>query len=58
MFVDTVQMAFLGAQVTDVAFQLSRRPADSRRTYGCGRFQIVAAFIKGFALFLVAVSIF
>jgi len=33
-----------------VAFRVSNRPADSRRTYGYQRFQILAAFINGLCL--------
>lgn len=37
-----------------LAFRLGRRPADRRRSYGYYRFEILAAFINGLALFLVA----
>lgn len=33
------------------AFRLSRRPADTLRTYGYDRFQVLAAFINGIVLF-------
>ncbi|MEX2495535.1 MAG: cation diffusion facilitator family transporter [Woeseia sp.] len=33
-----------------VAFRVSARPADSRRSYGYHRFQILAAFVNGLAL--------
>ena len=37
-----------------LAFRLGRRPADARRSYGYYRFEILAAFVNGLALFLVA----
>lgn len=37
-----------------VAFRLAAKPADQRRSYGYGRFQILAAFINGLALFVIA----
>jgi cobalt-zinc-cadmium efflux system protein len=36
------------------AFRLSRRPADWKRTYGFDRFQVLAAFTNGLALFAIA----
>ncbi|MDZ7768913.1 MAG: cation diffusion facilitator family transporter [Woeseiaceae bacterium] len=33
-----------------VAFRISRRPADPRRSYGYQRFQILAAFVNGITL--------
>ncbi len=35
-------------------FRLGKRPADSRRTYGYHRFQILAAFTNGLTLFFIA----
>jgi cobalt-zinc-cadmium efflux system protein len=39
------------------AFRVARRPADHKRTYGFGRLSVLAAFVNGLALFLVAVWI-
>ena len=33
------------------AFRIARKPADTNRTYGYGRFQVIAAFINGITLF-------
>ncbi len=33
------------------AFRLSRKPPDSKRTYGYARFQVLAAFVNGVVLF-------
>ena len=35
------------------AFQISKRPADVKRTYGYQRFQILAAFVNGLGLLLI-----
>lgn len=45
---------FVSLTLAWVAFRLARRPADSRRTYGFDRFQILAAFANGLALFAIA----
>jgi cobalt-zinc-cadmium efflux system protein len=37
-----------------LAFRIGRRPADRRRSYGYYRLEILAAFVNGLALFLVA----
>jgi cobalt-zinc-cadmium efflux system protein len=37
-----------------LAFRIARRPADWQRTYGFDRFQVLAAFVNGLALFIVA----
>ena len=37
-----------------IAFRLGRRPADMQRSYGYFRFEILAAFVNGLALFVVA----
>mgnify|MGYP003626511354 CR=1 FL=1 len=37
-----------------LAFRIARRPADWQRTYGFDRFQVLAAFVNGLALFVVA----
>jgi cobalt-zinc-cadmium efflux system protein len=37
-----------------LAFRLGRRPADAQRSYGYYRFEILAAFVNGLALFVVA----
>lgn len=39
------------------AFRLARRPADWKRTYGFDRFSVLAAFVNGLALFLIAIWI-
>jgi len=36
------------------AFRLARRPADWKRTYGFDRFSVLAAFVNGLSLFLIA----
>jgi cobalt-zinc-cadmium efflux system protein len=53
MLSDTAALAFALA-----AFRLARRPHDERRSYGYHRFQILAAFASGLALFVVAGGIF
>ncbi len=37
-----------------IAFRLARRPADWKRTYGFDRFSVMAAFLNGLTLFLMA----
>jgi cobalt-zinc-cadmium efflux system protein len=37
-----------------LAFRFARRPADARRTYGFDRLSVLAAFVNGAALFVVA----
>jgi cobalt-zinc-cadmium efflux system protein len=37
-----------------LSFRIGRRPADTRRSYGYYRFEILAAFVNGLALFAVA----
>lgn len=49
MFSDTAALALAW-----FAFRLAGRPADSRRSYGYHRFQILAAFTNGLALFVIA----
>ncbi len=39
------------------AFRLARRPADWRRTYGYDRFAVLAAFVNGLSLFVIAIWI-
>lgn len=36
------------------AFRLARRPADWKRTYGYDRFSVLAAFVNGLSLFVIA----
>ena len=36
------------------AFRLARRPADWKRTYGFDRFSVLAAFVNGLSLFVIA----
>lgn len=40
-----------------LAFRVSRRPADWRRTYGFHRFQVLAGYTNGLTLFFVALAI-
>lgn len=40
------------------AFRLARRPADEGRTYGFDRFSVLAAFVNGLTLFVIAGWIF
>ncbi len=55
-------LADAGHMLTDVAslalawfgLRLARRPADWKRTYGFDRFSILAAFVNGIALFVIA----
>ena len=48
MLTDTMALALAA-----VAFQVSKRPADTRLTYGYQRFQILAAFVNGLSLLLI-----
>lgn len=48
MLTDTMALALAA-----VAFQVSKRPADSRLTYGYQRFQILAAFVNGLSLLFI-----
>jgi cobalt-zinc-cadmium efflux system protein len=48
MLTDTMALALAA-----VAFHVSRRPADSKLTYGYQRFQILAAFVNGLSLLLI-----
>ena len=41
-----------------VAFGISARPADSKRSYGYHRFQILAAFVNGMMLVAIVIWIF
>jgi cobalt-zinc-cadmium efflux system protein len=40
-----------------LAFRVARRPSDWRRTYGFHRFQVLAAYTNGLALFFIALAI-
>ena len=53
MLTDTMALALAA-----VAFHVSRRPADSRRTFGYQRFQILAAFVNGLSLLIIVGWIF
>jgi cobalt-zinc-cadmium efflux system protein len=53
MLSDTAALALAYA-----AFGIARRPSDHRRTYGYHRFEILAAFANGLALFAIAAWIF
>ena len=48
MLTDTMALGLAAA-----AFHVSKRPADSRLTYGYQRFQILAAFVNGLSLLLI-----
>lgn len=48
MLTDTMALA-----LTAVAFHISAKPADARRSYGYSRFQILAAFVNGLSLIVV-----
>lgn len=48
MLTDTMALALAA-----VAFYVSKRPADTRLTYGYQRFQILAAFVNGLSLLLI-----
>lgn len=48
MLTDTMALALAA-----VAFQISKRPADVKRSYGYQRFQILAAFVNGLSLILI-----
>lgn len=37
-----------------LAFRLSRRPADWKRTFGFDRFSVLAGFVNGLSLFVIA----
>ena len=58
-------MADAGHMLSDFAslalawfgFRMARRPADSRRTYGFRRFPVLAAFVNGLTLFVIALWI-
>ena len=48
MLADTMALA-----LAVVAFRVSSRPADSKRSYGYQRFQILAAFVNGLGLLII-----
>ena len=48
MLTDTMALALAA-----VAFQVGKRPADSKLTYGYQRFQILAAFVNGLSLLFI-----
>jgi cobalt-zinc-cadmium efflux system protein len=48
MLTDTMALALAA-----VAFRVSSRPADSKRSYGYQRFQILAAFVNGLSLLVI-----
>ena len=48
MLTDTMALALAA-----VAFRVSKRPADTRLTYGYQRFQILAAFVNGLSLLVI-----
>lgn len=53
MLTDTMALALAA-----VAFQVSKRPADTTLTYGYQRFQILAAFVNGLSLLFIVGWIF
>jgi cobalt-zinc-cadmium efflux system protein len=48
MFTDTMALSLAA-----IAFRLSSRPADARRSFGYHRFQIIAAFVNGLSLLVI-----
>jgi cobalt-zinc-cadmium efflux system protein len=48
---------FAALSMAWLAFRVARRPADARRTYGFDRLSVLAAFVNGLALFVVAIWI-
>ncbi len=48
MLTDTMALA-----LSAIAFRMSSRPADTKRSYGYQRFQILAAFVNGLSLLLI-----
>jgi cobalt-zinc-cadmium efflux system protein len=48
---------FAALSLAWVGFRLARRPADTRRSYGFGRFSVLVAFVNGIALFAIALWI-
>lgn len=52
MLTDTMALALAA-----FAFRVSSRPADSKRSFGYHRFQIIAAFVNGLSLLLIVVWI-
>ncbi len=48
---------FVSLALAAMAFRLSRRPADAKRTYGFDRFQVLAAFVNGVALMVLVLWI-
>ena len=53
MLIDSVSLLFAW-----LAFRLSRRPADTARTYGYHRFPVLAAFTNGISLVFICIWIF
>ncbi len=45
---------FAALSMAWLALRIARKPADERRTYGFDRVSVLAAFVNGLALFLVA----
>jgi cobalt-zinc-cadmium efflux system protein len=48
MLTDTMALA-----LSAIAFRVSSRPADEKRSYGYQRFQILAAFVNGLSLLVI-----
>ncbi len=53
MLTDTAALVFAW-----FAVRIATRPADWKRTYGFDRFQVLAAFTNGLALFFISIAIF
>ncbi len=45
---------FMSLSLAWLAFRIARRPADWKRTYGFDRFSVLAAFVNGLSLFVIA----
>ncbi len=48
---------FAALSMSWLAFRMAQRPADATRTYGFDRLSVLAAFVNGLALFVVAIWI-
>lgn len=49
---------FVSLALAWCAFRISRKPADAKRSFGYHRFQVLAAFVNGLTLILIAVWVF
>ncbi len=48
---------FVSLMLAWLAFRISRKPADSKRSFGYDRFQVLAAFVNGMTLLFIAIWI-